>query len=127
MSCCNTAPTAVVSTASRVDIVCWRGDTFVLTATIKDANGTAVDLSIYTWKMEVREYDSGPLVISSSNITVTGTSLGVLTINISAANMLVNPGTYVYEVQATNLTPNPDTVTTFLYGQFSVTQDITAN
>jgi hypothetical protein len=99
----------------------------VLTATIADADGNAVDLSIYTWKMEVREYDNGPLVITSTNITITATSLGVLTVTISAANMLVNAGTYVYEIQATNQTPNPDTVTTYLYGQFTVTQDITAN
>jgi hypothetical protein len=118
---------ANVSIATRVDIVCWRGDTFGLTATIKDANGNAVDLSIYTWKMEVREYDTGPIVIGAANITVTGTSLGVLTVVISATNMLVNAGTYVYEIQATDLTPNPDTVTTYLYGQFTVTQDIVAN
>lgn len=127
MSCCTVTPTAVVSIATRVDVVCWRGDTFVLTATIADSNGTAVDLSVYTWKMEVREYDNGPLVIVSGNITVTGTALGVLTVTISATNMLVNAGTYVYEIQATNPTPNPDTVTTYLYGQFTVTQDIAAN
>ena len=118
---------ANVSIATRVDIVCWRGDTFVLTATIADVDGNAVDLSVYTWKMEVREYDNGPLVITSTNITITATNLGVLTVTISAANMLVNAGTYVYEIQATNPTPNPDTVTTYLYGQFTVTQDITAN
>ena len=118
---------ANVSIATRVDIVCWRGDTFVLTATIADVDGNAVDLSVYTWKMEVREYDNGPLVITSTNITITATNLGVLTVTISAPNMLVNAGTYVYEIQATNPTPNPDTVTTYLYGQFTVTQDITAN
>jgi len=127
MSCCDTTPTAVVSIATRVDIVCWRGDTFVLLATIKDANGNAVDLSAYTWKMEVREYDTGPIVINSSNITVTGTALGVLTVTISATNMLVNPGTFVYEIQATDTVPNPDIVTTYLFGQFTVTQDITVN
>ena len=127
MSCCNTAPTAVISIATRVDIVCWRGDTFVLIATVKDANGNAVDLSVFTWKMEVREYDTGPIVISSSNITVTGTSLGVLTVTISAPNMLVNPGTFVYEIQATDTVPTPDVVTTYLFGQFTVTQDIVAN
>jgi archaellum component FlaF (FlaF/FlaG flagellin family) len=99
----------------------------VLTATIADVDGNAVDLSVYTWKMEVREYDNGPLVITSTNITITATNLGVLTVTISAPNMLVNAGTYVYEIQATNPTPNPDTVTTYLYGQFTVTQDITAN
>jgi len=127
MSCCDTTPTAVVSIATRVDIACWRGDTFVLLATIKDANGNAVDLSAYTWKMEVREYDTGPIVINSANITVTGTALGVLTVTISATNMLVNPGTFVYEIQATDTVPNPDIVTTYLFGQFTVTQDITVN
>jgi hypothetical protein len=127
MSCCNPAPTANVSIATRVDIVCWRGDTFVLIATIKDANGNAVDLSLFTWKMEVREYDTGPIVIDSSDITVTGTSLGVLTVTISATDMLVNAGTFVYEIQATDTTPTPDVVTTYLYGQFTVTQDITIN
>ena len=127
MSCCDTTPTAVVSIATRVDIVCWRGDTFALLATIKDANGNAVDLSIYTWKMEVREYDTGPIVISAANIAVTGTSLGVLTVAITAPNMLVNPGTFVYEIQATYTVPNPDVVTTYLFGQFTVTQDIVAN
>lgn len=96
-------------------------------ATIKDANGNAVDLSAYTWKMEVREYDTGPIVINSSNITVTGTALGVLTVTISATNMLVNAGTFVYEIQATDTAPNPDIVTTYLFGQFTVTQDITVN
>ena len=123
----NCSVVANVSIATRVDIVCWRGDTFVLTATIADVDGNAVDLSVYTWKMEVREYDNGPLVILSTNITITATNLGVLTVTISAANMLVNAGTYVYEIQATNPTPNPDTLTTYLYGQFTVTQDITAN
>lgn len=98
-----------------------------MVATIKDANGTAVDLSLFTWKMEVREYDTGPIVIASSNITVTGTALGVLTVTISAPNMLVNAGTFVYEIQATNPTPNPDVVTTYMYGQFTITQDITVN
>lgn len=98
-----------------------------MVATIKDANGTAVDLSLFTWKMEVREYDTGPIVIDSTDITVTGTSLGVLTVTISATDMLVSAGTFVYEIQATNATPNPDVVTTYMYGQFTVTQDITIN
>ena len=77
--------------------------------------------------MEVREYDTGPIVISAANIAVTGTSLGVLTVAITAPNMLVNPGTFVYEIQATYTVPNPDVVTTYLFGQFTVTQDIVAN
>lgn len=104
---------------------CRRGDTFVLTSNISDANGTAIDLTAYTFKMEVREYDDGPIVIANSNITITGTALGVLTITISAANMLVDAGTDVYGVQATKISDS--TVATWMYGLFEIVQDIVAN
>jgi hypothetical protein len=72
--------------------------------------------------MEVREYDGGPLVIDSADITVTGTAEGVLTIVIAAADMVVNAGTYVYGLQTT-LTSS-GVVETWLYGTFEVVQDI---
>lgn len=75
--------------------------------------------------MEVREYDNGPLVIASSNISISGTDQGVLTITITSTNMEVDAGTYVYGVQAT-LTAD-STVSTWLYGTFDVVQDIVEN
>jgi hypothetical protein len=72
--------------------------------------------------MEVREYDNGPLIITSSNITISGTAAGVLTVTISSTNMQVDAGTYVYGLQAT-LTSD-STVETWLYGTFDVVQDI---
>lgn len=82
-------------------------------------------MTLYTYKMEVREYDDGPLVITSSNITISGTAAGVLTITISSTNMEVDAGTYVYGLQAT-LTSD-STVETWFYGMFDVVQDIVEN
>ena len=122
---CGTASTVNLNTAAQVNICARRGDTFVLEVNVSDKDGQRIDLTNYTFKMEVREYDNGPLVISSSNISLVGTDQGVLTITITAANMLVDAGTYVYGVQATLVADS--TVSTWLYGTFEVIQDIVEN
>jgi len=122
---CGTSSTVNLNTAAQVNICTRRGDTFVLEVNVSDKDGQRIDLTNYTFKMEVREYDNGPLVISSSNITLSGTDQGVLTITITAANMLVDAGTYVYGVQATLVADS--TVSTWLYGTFEVIQDIVEN
>lgn len=40
--------------AQRLDITCRKGDTFSLTLNITDSAGTAINLSAYTFEMEVR-------------------------------------------------------------------------
>lgn len=119
---CSNPSNVNLNNAAQVNICARRGDTFVLTSNVKDSDGTAIDLTLYTYKMEVREYDNGPLIITSSNITISGTAAGVLTVTISSTNMLVDAGTYVYGLQAT-LTSD-STVETWLYGTFDVVQDI---
>lgn len=124
--CSHSNPTSVnLDTSAQVNICCRRGDTFTLISNISDSNGTAIDLTAFTFKMEVREYDDGPIVIANSNITITGTALGVLTIEISATNMLVDSGTDVWEIQATNISSGR--VESWMYGLFQITQDIVAN
>ena len=39
--------------ATRVDITCRKGDTFKLEFTFTDDNGDAIDLTSYSWKMDV--------------------------------------------------------------------------
>lgn len=119
---CSNPSNVNLNNAAQVNICARRGDTFVLTSNVKDSDGTAIDLTLYTYKMEVREYDNGPLIITSSNITISGTAAGVLTVTISSTNMQVDAGTYVYGLQAT-LTSD-STVETWLYGTFDVVQDI---
>jgi hypothetical protein len=93
-----------------------------LNSTVKDTDGTAIDLTLYTYKMEVREYDNGPIVIPSTDITITGTAAGALSISISATDMQVDAGTYVYGLQATLISDS--SVDTWFYGLFDVVQDI---
>jgi hypothetical protein len=72
--------------------------------------------------MEVREYDNGPLVIADTDITTTGDINGNLVVTITAANMQVPAGTYVYGFQSTLISAG--TVETWFYGTFEVVQDI---
>ncbi len=119
---CGNATNVNLNTASQVNVCCRRGDTFKLVANIKDSDGTELDLTLYTYKMEVREYDGGPVVIADTDIDITGTSSGVLTIEIPAADMAVDSGTYVYGLQTTLIATG--FVDTWLYGSFEVVQDI---
>jgi len=119
---CSNPSNVNMNNAAQVNICARRGDTFVLKSNVKDSDGTAIDLTLYTYKMEVREYDDGPVVIAATDITISGTNVGVLTVTISSTNMQVDAGTYVYGLQAT-LTSD-STVETWLYGTFDVVQDI---
>jgi len=122
---CSNPSNVNLNNAAQVNICARRGDTFVLKSNVKDSDGNALDLrtpTIYNYKMEVREYDDGPLVIASTDVTISGTDAGVLTITISATDMEVDAGTYVYGLQATLVSDS--SVETWLYGTFDVVQDI---
>ena len=49
--------------AKRLDITCRKGDTFSLVINVTDSAGTAVNLSTYYFKMQVKETDT-----SSTNV-----------------------------------------------------------
>jgi hypothetical protein len=109
--------------ANRWDITCRKGDTFQLVSTVKDGDGVVIDLSSYTFKMQVRENDTdGNIIIDDGSITKTGTSLGALTITIQASVMAaIAADTYVYDVEAISGTK----VTTWLQGLFVINEDVT--
>ena len=119
---CENPKNVDVSAATQLNICCRRANTFILKANVKDSNGTAIDLTAYTYEMQVRQYDNGPIVISNSNITITGTAAGLLTITITDTNMTVDAGTYVYGVEFT-LTATSEKETWF-FGTFTVQQNI---
>lgn len=116
--------------ASRVDIVCRRGDTFVLELTFKDEAGDVIDLSSgYEWMMQVRETDTSTSAAldgdsndeSANDFGFTGTNAGVLTITASAAVMAgIAGGVYVYDLQSAQ----GAVVTTWMYGKFTVNEDV---
>lgn len=119
---CENATNVNLNTADRVNVCCRRGDTFVLELNVKDSNGDALDATLYSYKSEVREYDNGPVVIADTDIVLTGTSAGKVTMTISATDMQVTAGTYVYGIQATKTSDS--TVETWVFGTFEIVQDI---
>jgi len=108
--------------STRVDITCRKGDTFKLELTFTDDTNTAIDLSGYTWKMDVKETDTSSAdIISDADFTYTGTSQGVLTITATSTVMSgIEGGIYVYDLQSTN----SGTVNTWVYGIFKVNEDV---
>jgi len=112
--------------SSRLDITCRKNDTFSLVLNIKDASGTAINVTTdnYTFEMEVRaSTDATGTIIPDSEITTSGDSDGTLTITISNSDMAKDAGTYVYDLQATKVSDS--SVTTWLYGTFTINEDVT--
>lgn len=108
--------------ATRVDITCRKGDTFKVEFTFTDDDGDALNLTSYTWKMDVKETDtSSGDVIGDASFVYSGTSEGKLTISATAATMAgVDGGNYVYDLQSNN----GGTVKTWLYGIFKINEDV---
>ena len=88
--------------SSRLDITCRKNDTFSLDLNVKNPSGTAISLTDYEFKMEVRSStdDSGTPVVASASVTATknaDSTTGKLNLKVSATNMNITAGTYVYE------------------------------
>jgi len=116
------ATTINLDNATRVDITCRKGDTFELEFTFTDDSGDPIDLSSYSWKMDVKETDttSGD-IIADSDFEYTGTVGGKLTIEATATTMSsVSGGTYVYDLQSTS----GAVVKTWVYGLFKINEDV---
>lgn len=111
-----------LDTATRVDITCRKGDTFKLEFTFTDSDGDAIDISSYTWKMDVKETDtSSGDILGDADFSYTGNSSGVLNVTASATTMAgVSGGLYVYDLQSTN----GSVVKTWVYGLFKINEDI---
>lgn len=114
-----------IDPASRLDVTCRRGDTFTLNTNVQDLSGNPLNTTLYTFKTEVRTYPgSSTVVIASSSFTYETSALGVFMVKATAATMAaVAAGTYAYDVQATDNTTG--VVCTWMYGTFTVNQDIT--
>ena len=122
--------------SQKADIVCRKGDTFTLTLTLTDSNGTAIELASnnYLFLMQVRNRrrnsGSDGLILGTTGTGVQGennfesitvTDLVVATITASASTMMnIQAGSYVYDIQY-----DVDGVhTTILYGGFKVIDDV---
>lgn len=111
-----------LDTSTRVDITCRKGDTFKLELTFNEADGTPIDISGYSWKMDVKETDtSAGDIIPDSDFTYSSTVTGKLTVSASSTIMAgVSGGLYVYDLQSTN----SGEVKTWVYGIFKINEDV---
>lgn len=121
-SSCSTTDTVNLDNAQRVDIICRKGDTFSIEVNFYDANNQPINLTGYTWKMEVSESDtSATPVLDSNDFSYSGNSTGTLFVTATANTMLtINGGMYIYGLQSNDA----GTVKTWLYGLFTVNEDV---
>ena len=121
-SSCSTTDTVNLDNAQRVDIICRKGDTFSLEVDFYNDSNQPINLTSYTWKMEVSESDtSASPVLDSTAFSYSGNSTGTLFVTASAATMLTIPaGLYVYGLQS-NVA---GVIKTWLYGLFTVNEDV---
>ena len=124
--------TVNLDTAARLDIICRKGDTFLLSlefgremANTSPTSATGGDAASYA--LDVRETDtatSASLTMSGSDIVISDgqTTDSKVTITKSASSMGINAGVYVYDFQQTLAN---GTVKTYLYGTFTVNEDVT--
>jgi uncharacterized membrane protein YkoI len=107
--------------SGKYNIVADQGATFNLNFRV-ETNGTAWDLSDYTFAMQVRRSSSSSTTLL--NITsATMTALGQVSVTVPATTMDDVPaGRWVYDIE---LTSSGDEVTRILEGRFIVSPQVT--
>lgn len=104
-------------------IQAYRNDTLQLTFTITDGSSLPINLSTAALKLEVRNKPDGEIKLTmteGAGLTVDGVGNNVVTV--SKVIDIECGGTYVYDLQATF---NSGVVTTYIKGNFIVTEDVT--
>ena len=108
--------------AKQVNITCRKGDTFALEIDFYDVNGNPMDLTAYTWKMDVSDSDTSPTpVLNDDDFSYSGNSSGKLYVAATANTMAtIDGGVYVYGLQSNDA----GVVKTWIYGMFTVNEDV---
>lgn len=124
-----------LDTASRLDIICRKGDSFELSVDFgEEINSTAAN-----WKMQIATSDTATATETIEGAVASGTGFEIsdnadgetnakLTIKISSTVMAgISGGLYVYDIQSDDNTDDTTggVVKTYLYGTFKVNEDIT--
>ena len=111
-------------TAEVLDITCMRHDTFELDMDWEDSDDNAIDLTAYTFKMQVRKKsDSASAVLTFDDSDFTKDASGNLVAKKAGTAMTLKAGNYRYDLQATHTSTS--SVTTWLNGLFIVKDDVT--
>lgn len=109
------------------DIVATQGKTFVLTSAYQNDDGTAIDLTGYTGRMQVRASSTAEDLIvelteANGRFLIPSPSTGQVRFQITAADMAgLAPGVYVYDSELVN----GAIVEPFMSGTFEIQAEIT--
>lgn len=132
--------TVNLDTASRLDIICRKGDSFEL---VIDFGVALTETSAANWKMQVATSDTASPALSVEGAlsggpgAETGFSIGAnsasvanaqLTVKIKSTTMAgLTSGMYVYDIQSDSNTAGTTagTVKTHLFGTLKVNEDVT--
>lgn len=110
-------------TAAEHNFLVYAGDTWTVSLTFTDSNSAPIDLSAATLLLQIKKSKSAAdpvLELSEGNgLTVGGAGSNVVTIS-TVANL--PKGTYHYDLQSTF---SASSITTYLRGTISVTEDVT--
>lgn len=121
-----------LDSAARLDITCRKGDTFILF--VDFGFDLSADYQADEWKLQVRtdEDDTGAAILDITNGGTTYFTIedgdednSKLKITIPSSDMDIDSGLYVYDLEVLNDEVTPNLRKTWLYGLFTVTEDIT--
>jgi len=112
--------------AGNYNIVCDQGSTLTRVLTWKNSNGTAVDLTNYTARMQVRtNYASNTALLSltteNGGITLGGVAGTITLLATATATAALAADTYVYDLEMIT----GANVTRLVEGTFQVTPEVT--
>ena len=112
--------------AGNYDITCDQGATFSRVITWKNSNGTPIDLTNYTARMQVRaNYPSTTVVLELTTVNggiTLGGALGTITLAATATTTAaIAADQYVYDLELIT----GSNVTRVVEGSFTVTPEVT--
>jgi hypothetical protein len=103
----------------------YRGDTFEFNIDLKNQDGTDFDVTTFetfAFKLANQRGSTGTQVTATAIRVDPGTVRCTI---IPSVGRTLTAGDYVYDVQITDTTPDPDIIYTILTGIITVTDDIT--
>lgn len=113
--------------SSTFDIIATQGKTFVLTSTYENDDGTPVNLTGFTGRMQIRQSTSNETVIAelttaNGRFLIPSPTAGQVRFQITAADMAtLPPGFYVYDSELVN----GALVEPHLSGSFQIKAEVT--
>ena len=107
-----------------LNVTCMKNDTFSLDMDWTDASAVAIDLTLYTFKVQVKRNQASNIsLLTFTDSDFTKDSSGNLTMTKSGADMDIESGVYYYDMQATKISDS--SIATWMGGRFTIVEDVT--